>query len=398
VARIFLCHASEDKAQVREVYHRLRAIDGFEPWLDEEDLLPSQEWDYEIKRALKSSDFILIFLSRNSVAKRGYVQREMKLALDAWQELPEGTIHTIPVRIDDCDAPESFRRYHWANLFEPNGFDRLVRVIRVELDKRQAPTPTSRPSNLQDSPSISLSEASATTDNPLDPTFTNSIGMEFVLIPAGTFTMGSPEGDTQASDDEKPAHHVTIGQPFYLAKYPVTRAQWEAVVNNNPRYRKERWNRPVASVSWDEAQSFLDKLNERELGKDYRLPTEAQWEYACRAGTWTPWYHPDINAIALYSKNFDPLLPVGQKLPNAWGLYDMLGHVREWCHDGKRLYTADTTVDPIGPTDAGAHRIIRGGSWHDTASRVRAAYRNWVHPNIRHSYLGFRCACSGSRR
>src|SRR5215475_2758337 len=104
MARIFLCHATEDKAQVREVYHRLRVFDGLEPWLDEEDLLPGQEWAREIPRALQTSDFILIFLSRNSVAKRGYVQREMKLALDAWQELPEGTIHTIPVRIDDCEA------------------------------------------------------------------------------------------------------------------------------------------------------------------------------------------------------------------------------------------------------------------------------------------------------
>jgi len=136
VARIFLCHASEDKAQVREVYHRLRTIDGFEPWLDEEDLLPGQEWAREIPRALQTSDFILIFLSRSSVAKRGYVQREMKLALDAWQALPEGTIHTIPVRIDDCDVPEAFRRYHWANLFEPNGFDRIVRAIRTEMAKR----------------------------------------------------------------------------------------------------------------------------------------------------------------------------------------------------------------------------------------------------------------------
>ena len=99
MARIFLCHAREDKAQVREVYHRLRAIEGFEPWLDEKDLLPGQDWAYEIKQALKTSDFILLFLSRASGAKRGYVQREMKLALDALQELPEGTIHTIPVRL-----------------------------------------------------------------------------------------------------------------------------------------------------------------------------------------------------------------------------------------------------------------------------------------------------------
>ena len=164
MARIFLCHASEDKAQVREVYHRLRAIDGFAPWLDEEDLLPGQDWDYEIKKALKASDFILIFLSRSSVAKRGYVQREMKLALDAWQELPEGTIHTIPVRLDDCDVPESFRRYHWANLFEPNGFDRIVCAIRTELAKR--PGTTSQPI-LPSPPRTSHSESPVTTDTPV---------------------------------------------------------------------------------------------------------------------------------------------------------------------------------------------------------------------------------------
>jgi formylglycine-generating enzyme required for sulfatase activity len=216
VARIFLCHASEDKAQVREVYHRLRAIDGFEPWLDEEDLLPGQEWAREIPRALQTSDFILIFLSRTSVAKRGYVQREMKLALDAWQDVPEGTIHTLPVRIDDCDVPESFRRYHWANLFEPNGFDRIVRAIRTELAKRPA-----------------------TTDIALEPSFTNSIGMEFALIPAGSFMMGSPDSDTEAYSNEKPAHRVIISQPFYLGKYPVTQAQWEAVMGNNPSHFRD---------------------------------------------------------------------------------------------------------------------------------------------------------------
>jgi formylglycine-generating enzyme required for sulfatase activity len=232
MARIFLCHASEDKAHVREVYHRLRAIDGFEPWLDEEDLLPGQEWAREIPLAIQTSDFILIFLSRTSVAKRGYVQREMKLALDAWQELPEGTIHTIPVRLDDCDVPELFRRYHWANLFAPNGFDRIVRAINAELAKRQGMEP--EPS-----------------------TFRNSIGMEFVRIPAGTFIMGSPDSDEKAYDNEKPAHRVTINQPFYLGKYPVTQAQWEAVMGNNPSLSKSNPNWPVESVTWNDAQAFI---------------------------------------------------------------------------------------------------------------------------------------------
>ena len=174
VARIFLCHASDDKAHVREIYHRLRVIEEFEPWLDEEDLLPGQEWAQEIPRALQTSDFILIFLSRTSVAKRGYVQREMKMALDAWEELPEGTIHTTPVRLDDCDVPEQFRRYHWANLFEPNGFDRIIRAIRTELARRSVTesTPTLNPLL-----KISPPEEPATKDIVFETSFTNSISL-----------------------------------------------------------------------------------------------------------------------------------------------------------------------------------------------------------------------------
>src|SRR5262245_21574873 len=115
MAKIFLCHANEDKPQVREVYRRLKA-EGFQPWLDEEDLLPGQLWNQGIRRALRNSDFILIFFSQNSVLKRGYVQREMKLALDTWEEVPEGQIHTIPIRLDACQIPERFKPFQWVDL------------------------------------------------------------------------------------------------------------------------------------------------------------------------------------------------------------------------------------------------------------------------------------------
>jgi formylglycine-generating enzyme required for sulfatase activity len=337
--------------------------------------LPGQDWAREIPLAIRKSDFILIFLSRTSVAKRGYVQREMKLALDVWQELPEGTIHTIPVRIDECDVPESFRRYHYANLFVPNGFDRIVRAIHAELAKRPGMT-----------------------DTTLASSFTYSIGMEFVLIPAGTFMMGSPDADEEAHDREKPAHRVTISQPFYLGKYPVTQAQWEAVMSHNPSHFQGNSNRPVECVSWDDVQGFLRKLTEREGEQDYRLPSEAEWEYACRAGTETSRYHPDINAIAWYigNSNTQPQ-SVGQKLPNAWGLYDMLGNVYEWCHDGQRTYMAAAAIDPMGGTEAGADRVIRGGGWHYPARDVRAASRLGLAPILRDVSLGFRCASSGRR-
>jgi hypothetical protein len=270
VARIFLCHASEDKVQVREVYQQLKAV-GFTPWLDEVDILPGQDWDYEIERALETSDFVMVFLSTRSVEKVGYVQREFRRALYHAEERPEGFIHTIPVKLDDCAVPRRFSRHQWVKLYEDGAFDRIVRALHYGLQQRSQPTSTL---------SV-LPEADGQT-------WTNSIGMEFLLIPAGTFIMGLPDSDTEALPNEMPAHRVTISQPFYLGKYPVTQAQWAAVMGTNPSHFTSDPNRPVELVSWDDVQAFLRKLNEWEGGGDYRLPTEAQWEYACRAGTETP--------------------------------------------------------------------------------------------------------------
>jgi formylglycine-generating enzyme required for sulfatase activity len=404
VARIFLCHASEDKVQVREVYHRLQAL-GFAPWLDEVDILPGQDWDYEIEQALETSDFVLVFLSTRSVEKTGYVQREFRRALYHAEERPEGFIHTIPVKLDACAVPSRFRRHQWANLYEDGAFERIVRALHYGLQQRGQPLPepfAPDPSPAQ--PRASQPERETPSSTPLvlpdadNKTWTNSIGMEFVLIPAGTFLMGSPGSDGDAPYDERPAHRVTISQPFYLGKYPVTQAQWEAVMGTHPS-RFENTHFPVENVDWDNVQAFLRKLCEQDGGGDYRLPTEAQWEYACRAGTETSRYHPDINAIAWYEGNSNAQpQSVGQRLPNAWGLYDMLGNVREWCRDGKRMYKADAAVDPIGLIVAGVPRATRGGSWSDSSQRVRAACRSWFASASRSPILGFRCVCSGRQR
>ena len=133
--RIFLCHASEDKKQVLAIYHQLKAA-GFNPWLDKMDLLPGQKWDGEIRRALKSSRFIIIFFSKFSVSKRGYVQREFKLALDALEEIPDDQIFIIPVRLEDCRIPEAFRHIHYVDLFSQGGFDLVIKVIETELGPR----------------------------------------------------------------------------------------------------------------------------------------------------------------------------------------------------------------------------------------------------------------------
>jgi formylglycine-generating enzyme required for sulfatase activity len=407
VARIFLCHATEDKAQVRAVYQQLKAL-GFAPWLDEVDILPGQDWDYEIEQALETADFVLVFLSTRSVEKVGYVQREFRRALYHAEEMPEGFIHTIPVKLDDCTVPRRFSRHQWANLYESGAFERIVRALQHGLQQRGQPLPepltSVRPETaplpiLEPSPRTGIAERPATTDIALEPSFSNSIGMEFVLILAGTFIMGSPDSDTEAQPNGKPAHRVTISQPFYLGKYPVTQRQWEAVMGKNPSRFKGNPNYPVEHVSWGDAQAFLHHLNEREGKRDYRLPTEAQWEYACRAGTETPRYHADVSAIAWYEGNSNyQTHPVGQKLPNAWGLHDMLGNVWEWCDDGVRTYTTDAVIDPGVPTHASGQHVIRGCSWNFPALFVRATARYWLSVGVHHDDLGFRCACSGRRR
>jgi len=198
---------------------------------------------------------------------------------------------------------------------------------------------------------------------------------------------------------QSPVHRVRISEPFYLGKYEVTQAQWKAVMGTNPSAFSDNPNQPVENVSWEDVQEFIKRLNEQEGWDVCRLPTDAQWEYAARAGTTMEWYESDVDAIAWYVKNSEGQThEVGQKRPNAWGLYDMLGNVWEWCYDGMREYTADMVVDPMGLTVAGTPRVIRGGCWQQSEEGVRAAIRNPVAPNDRAHAIGFRCASSGRRR
>jgi formylglycine-generating enzyme required for sulfatase activity len=246
---------------------------------------------------------------------------------------------------------------------------------------------------------------------------TNSIGMEFVLIPAGSFMMGTkgpncPKDDpfterneyancmSGVSGDETPQHRVTISRPFYLGKTEVTQAQWYAVMGNNPaNFKTEKAgmdsrNHPVEEVSWDDVQIFINRLNAKEGKNVYRLPTEAEWEYAARAGT-TGERYGALNSIAWYDGNSgNKTHPVAQKAPNAWGLYDMLGNVWEWVQDwyGDDYYANSPSTDPRGPS-AGSDRVYRGGSCYDDARFVRAAYRSYGDPGLRF-ILGFRLARS----
>jgi len=235
-----------------------------------------------------------------------------------------------------------------------------------------------------------------------DKTFQNSIGMEFVLIPAGKFT-NKWTTETVNDSGEKTTHPqqrvVTISKPFYLGKYEVTQEQWVAVMGsgNNPSKNKGRTN-PVEQVSWNDAQEFIKKLNEKEGGKKYRLPTEAEWEHAARAGSETDWFFGNdkaaLDQYAWFGKNSkDSMHPVGQKQPNPWGLYDIYGNVSEWVEDWYGEYQAGAVTDPKGP-EKGSLRVTRGGRWLSSAEKCQSALRDYTYPVIQEDVLGFRLAFS----
>ncbi len=223
------------------------------------------------------------------------------------------------------------------------------------------------------------------------------VKLEMVLIPAGEFMMGSPDSDDDGLKPEKPQHRVRISKPFYLGKYEVTQEQWQSLVERNPSELKSPQN-PVEHVSWEDCQVYLARLNEKLGGKygKFGLPTEAQWEYACRAGSTTRWsFGPSdlvLDEHAWYSSNSDDTThPVGQKKPNAWGLYDMEGNVWEWCADwyGEDYYGRSPRKDPTGPS-SGRGRVVRGGSINNIASNVRSARRLLSRPTNRFNNDGFR--------
>lgn len=229
-------------------------------------------------------------------------------------------------------------------------------------------------------------------------TFTNTIGMEFVLIPVGLFLMGN---DRAQPLDEFPRHLVNITTPFYLGKYEVTQVQWESLMESNPS-RFTGANRPVESISWDDAQKFIHRLNTKENTTAYRLPTEAEWEYAAKAGTITPWYWGrNLNMIDEYEWYQDnsnhQTHPVGMLKPNPWGLYDMLGNVMEWTQDryDETYYDFSPSDDPPGPTEApteGDFRVYRGESWMMCSATIRPEIRGNATPDDSGSTIGFRIA------
>lgn len=224
----------------------------------------------------------------------------------------------------------------------------------------------------------------------------NGVFIEMVWIPSGEFVMGSPEDEPGREDNEGPRHRVLISRGFWMGKYEVTQAQWGIVMKSNPSHFPGLGQLPVEMVSWADCIKFIKKLNILVEGGGFCLPSEAEWEYTCRAGASARFYwgdDPDYSRIALHawqSANSGRCThPVGKLRGNSFGVYDMSGNVWEWCNDWYADYSGEQTTDPSGPT-SGKYRVLRGGSWYNPPQYARSAKRHKCTPGESYFSFGFR--------
>ncbi|MDY7047462.1 MAG: SUMF1/EgtB/PvdO family nonheme iron enzyme [Microcystis panniformis WG22] len=463
--QIFLAHASEDKPAVLALHERLKQA-GYKPWLDKKDLIPGQNWRSVIPKAIADSQLFIACLSQRSIAKQGFVQREFKMALNQYADRPPNSIYLIPLRLDECEIPDlrqeeyglNLRDLHWLDYWEEDGFEQLERAItyqfKLESEEPKQPVivpeepkqPVIVPEELKKpvivTPPLSVFNFEIVGVNAkgeqikkeskqsqyFSEDLGNGITLEMVAIPGGTFLMGTEDEEIErlvkkfnweGFRRERPQHQVTV-PPFFIGKYPITQAQWRAIaatakididLETNPsKFKGDEL--PVENANWYQATEFCKRLS-RKTKQEYRLPSEAEWEYACRAGTTTLFYFGETikGELANYdaSKTYtdepkgeyrQQTTPVGQFPPNAFGLYDMHGNVWEWC--------ADTWHDNYdsAPTDGSAwiengddnRSLLRGGSWYVNPAYCRSAFRIYYYRRDGiHDIFGFRVVCGAGR-
>ncbi|MCA2894670.1 MAG: SUMF1/EgtB/PvdO family nonheme iron enzyme [Microcystis sp. M048S1] len=463
--QIFLAHASEDKPAVLALYDRLKQA-GYKPWLDKKDLIPGQIWRDEIPKAIKASQIFLACLSGKSANKQGYIQRELRIALDTLGQMLPGTIFFIPMRLEECEIPDlrlaevslNLRDIHRLDYWEEDGFEQLERAIGYQF-KLEPEEPKQLLSVFNfEVVGVNAKGEQIRKESKQSQYFREDLGkritLEMVAIPGGTFLMGTEDEEIErlvkkfnweGFRRERPQHEVTV-PPFFMGKYPITQAQWKAIASRtdlkvkqdldfNPAYFKDppkpplkrgasdsppfeggarggsptHWDRPVEQVNWYDAVEFCARLSKL-TGGEYRLPSEAEWEYACRAGTTTPFYFGETitgelanyNASNTYADEpngeyRNETTPVGQFPPNAFGLYDMHGNVREWCadtwHDN---YDGAPTDGSVWIENGNDNRSpLRGGSWGSNPNYCRSAirYDYYFRRVNRINNYGFRVVC-----
>ena len=372
---VFVSYSRQDSDVVRPVVDRL-AAEGYSYWMDIDGIESGDEFRSKLVDAIEKSRVFVFFSSADSNASK-WTTRELSIADDRDKPI-------IPVRLDQSPYSKAAKfiltGLDYIDFQTPQlrmtAIDRLLRSVREKVGAPCA-------SNEEDGPS-SLKEL----------VLPGGVSMRFRWCPPGTFMMGSPVAEGGHAQDEV-RHRVRLTKGFWMGETEVSQRQWKALMGSNPS-NPARLDNPVVNVSWNDCVAFMQKANAL-LGCTMRLPTEAEWEYACRAGTNGPyagtgaldemgWYSGGRYGEAQVSASSHP---VGKKRPNAWGLYDMHGNVWEWCSDWYGPYPAEDVTDPVGPA-SGKLRVRRGGSWQDEAAACRSAYRFVFAPDSRHSLLGFR--------
>jgi formylglycine-generating enzyme required for sulfatase activity len=359
--------------------------------------LKQGNWERGLAHLAKSADPTLRQLAAQELQSPPTDPAEQVKLADGWWAISDAA----------ADADKIALRRHAGQWYLkaapglPEGFakDKVVnRLAEIAKSEHAAaavapgvPAAAATPAPAGEKPAVSADTAKLGREVSID--LGGGVKMEFVLIPAGVFVMGDEKG----KDHERPPHNVTLTRSFYLGKCEVSQEQWRAVMGNNPS-KFDGLKNPVENVSWEDCQTFLKKLNEK-FGKGsvkFSLPTEAEWEYSCRAGSTTRWCFGDdpamIGNYAWFAENSaGKTQPVGQKKPNVWGLYDMHGNVVEWCADNydKDYYRGSPPVDPPGPASSD-WRVVRGGSFNFSADGQRSAWRGTGWPTDRFNDYGFR--------
>ena len=437
--KVFLCHSSADKPKVRKLYHFLKE-QGVQPWFDEDDLIGGQDWQTEIPKAIETSDVVLVCLTKNSVDKEGYIQKEIKFALDKALGMPEGRIFLIPIKFEECTVPFSLKRYQWIDLFDDNNYLKIIKALNLRASQLK---------NIVNIPTIKAKhEKQPVNSGEKDTKYLQVSLFDLCKIPEGEFLMGTDESSYLSASS--PAHNVYVSE-FYISRTPVTIAHFVDFVkatkyvttieqsiglsglftivkstNKNRRTQmsdgrswqapqgkytidiKSKLNHPVTMVSREDAIMYCKWLNTT-YAKDFlpkgwmfRLPSEAEWEKAARGSdgrTYTWGNTPPLEGVhGLLSST--ETYPVGQFSPasdSPFGCTDMLGNVKEWCLDN---YNSKEYAERVGKITKDPLVIIedypesiRGGRYIDhelnCMTRERQMFLGYAEEDI-----GFRICAS----
>ena len=378
---VFISYSRRNYDAVMAIKKEIDSVVGTECWIDLNGIESgSERFETDIIGGINACQVFLFMLSGESQQSE-YALLELNFAKSKGKRI-------VLVNIDDCKMTDAFFfKYSLTDTIAWNNqpqHDKLLRDLQRWLGKsEEQPKQTATPP-----PAAPVIK---------DKVFKiDSVDFKMVYVEGGTFMMGAtPEQGSNASDDEKPVHQVTLSD-YFIGETPVTQALWRAVMGNNPSKFKGD-NNPVERVSWDDCQEFVKRLSQRS-GYNFRLPTEAEWEYAARSGRKSKGYKfsgsNDRDEVAWFSGNSGTMThPVKGKKANELGMYDMSGNVWEWCNDWYGDYSGNSQTNPKGPS-SGSYRVLRGGSWNNYARDCRVSRRSGNYPSARGNYSGFRLALS----